>query len=135
VEIRLNPHLAVEIDALHKPLRDKYWIVYDSGAKSPTVSGTPAVTWQFPVLAKYRVRWKNTNPFVEAGPSFRLPQWSLATHGATGGAGVELYLRALRISPAVRFTHWGREANGYASSARNEASLLVGFSLGGTRLR
>jgi hypothetical protein len=136
VELHLNSHLALEVDALHKTLRSRFWMVYDNGVQSDYLTSTGAAMWQFPVLAKYRFRWGKVNPFVEAGPSFRLPQWDLSTHGATGGAGVEMHLRALNVAPVLRFTHWGQDT-GFGSSgiARNEASVLVGFSFGGTRIR
>ena len=134
VEIQLKPHLAVEVDALHKPLRSRFGTVSGNGALSDGITTTGAATWQFPVLAKYRVRWGKVAPFVEAGPSFRLPQWDLSTHGVTGGAGVEIHLRALKMAPAIRFTRWGPDSgSGSSGIRRNEASCLVGFSVGGTR--
>jgi len=86
-------------------------------------------------MAKYSIRWRRVDPFVEAGPSFRLPQWGLSTQGITGGAGVELHLRALNLSPELRFTHWGRATGpGGPPVAQNEASVLVAFSFGGDRV-
>jgi hypothetical protein len=135
VEVQLLPRLSIECDALHKPLRDRVDSSFDNGAPPQTQTFTNAVTWQFPVLAKYRVSWGRVAPFVEAGPSFRLPQWTLSTHGVTAGAGVQMHFRALRIAPAVRFTHWAEEKPpGWSGVARNETSLLVGFSFGGTPL-
>jgi hypothetical protein len=132
VEIHLRRRLSVEIDALHKSLRTRGDMSFDNGAKPQSRTWTAAATWQFPVLAKYRVQWGKVGPFAEAGPSFRLPQWNLSTHGVTAGAGIEMRLRALKISPALRFTHWGSESGPFSSGvARNEASVLVGLSLGG----
>src|ERR1051326_9334561 len=59
---------------------------------------------------------------------------NLSTHGVTGGAGVEMRVRAMRLSPAVRYTHWGRDAIYDSGVRRNEAALLVGFSFGGSSL-
>jgi hypothetical protein len=72
------------------------------------------------------------NPFVEGGPSFRLPEEYLATHGVTAGAGVEMHWRALHIAPEFRYTYWGAEV-GYPTPgyARNEAAVLLGVSFGG----
>jgi len=132
VEIHVTPRLSVEVDALHKPLRSRGWMVLDNGVQYPARTATMAATWQLPVLAKFRVGWRHANPFVEAGPSFRLPQWDLSTYGVSAGAGVEMRLGALKFSPAVRWTHWG--AGGVASGvARNEASVLASFSFGGPR--
>lgn len=134
VEIHLHPHVSVEVDAFHKALRGNTDTTFDNGVPPQSQTWTEAATWQFPILAKYRSQWWRLHPFAEAGPSFRLPQGSLSTHGVTAGAGVEMRLRALKISPAFRFTHWGPET-GFGSSgvARNEASVLVGFSFGGTQ--
>ena len=135
VEIHLRPRLSVEVDALHKPLRSRVDTTFDNGLRPQSSTGTAATTWQFPVLAKYRFRWGKMGPFVEAGPSFRLPQWNLSTRGVTAGAGIEMRLRTLKISPALRFTHWGPDTGfGWSGVARNEASVLVGFSFGGTHL-
>ena len=135
LEIHWNPHLSVELDALHKPLRSRFLTILDNGVRSDELTSTAAATWQFPVLAKYRVSWGKVDTFVEAGPSFRLPQWDLSTHGLTAGVGIELQLHALKVSPAIRFTHWGPET-GFGSSgiSRNEASVLVGLFFGGKRL-
>jgi hypothetical protein len=135
VEIHLNLHWSVEMDALHKLLRSTYWTVSEDGVTSAKRTTTNAATWQFPILAKYGFRWGKVNPFIEGGPSFRLPQQDLSTYGVTGGAGVAMHLRALKIAPAVRFTHWGADSGfGPSGVVRNEASALVGFSFGGPRV-
>src|SRR5207302_5610965 len=82
IEFHWNSHLSVEVDALHKLLRGQFWTVQtDSGVTSTKRSSTEAATWQVPLLAKYKLRWAGVNPFVEAGPSFRLPQQDLSTRG------------------------------------------------------
>jgi hypothetical protein len=133
VEVHVTPRFSVEVDALHKPLRSRSWMVLDNGSQYPARTSTDAATWQFPLLAKYRLRWGKANPFVEAGPSFRLPQWDLSTYGVTAGAGVEMRLGALKFSPAVRWTHWGADGGLNRSNppVQNEASVVVGFSFGG----
>ncbi len=70
----------------------------------------PAILWQFPVLVKRRFKAGRLHPFLEAGPSFRLPQdynGDLSTVGITGGAGVGFTWKAMRIEPGLRFSHWG----------------------------
>jgi hypothetical protein len=72
------------------------------------------------------------NPFVEAGPAFRLVNYGLSTHGASAGAGVEMHWHALHIAPEVRYTRWGAAAAYEAGTyPQNEAVALVGFSFGG----
>jgi len=133
VEINLARRFSVEVDTLHKSMRDRSLTTIVGASTSQPVPFTSTVdaTWEFPVLAKHRFRLAKTNPFVEAGPSFRLPTQSLATRGVTGGVGVEMRWRALHIAPALRLTHWA--AAGPAQTARfapNEVALLAGFSLG-----
>lgn len=136
LEVHLNPRFSVELNAMHKLLRANSWLVFEDGTRSKTYTSTGAAIWQFPVLMKYRLRWRKVAPFVEAGPSLRLPQGDLATHGLTGGAGIGMHLRALKVAPAVRFTHWGPHAGiGSSGAARNEAAVLVGLSFGGGRLQ
>lgn len=133
-EIHLRRRISVEVDALHKSIRSRIETSYDNGLPPRSAISTAAATWQFPVLAKYRLQCARVNPFAEAGPSFRLPQGNLSTHGITAGAGVEIGLGALKIAPAFRFTHWGADTGlGSSGVARNEASVLAGFSFGGPR--
>lgn len=71
---------------------------------------TMAVLWQFPVLAKYRFSGDRVRPFLEAGPSFRLPQdfnGNLSSFGVTTGAGVDFRWKAFHIEPGLRFSHFG----------------------------
>jgi hypothetical protein len=131
VEVQLRPHPSVEVDALHKPLRERYDTTYSNGLPSRSGTFTDATSWQFPELAKYRFSWSKVAPFVEAGPSFRLPQEMLPAYGASAGAGVQVHFHALRIAPALRFTRWQEAAGAVAA---NEASVLVEFSLGGAQL-
>jgi hypothetical protein len=73
-------------------------------------TSTRAVLWQFPVLVKYRFSGDRLRPFLEAGPSFRLPQdynGNLSSFGGTIGAGVDFRWKALHIEPGLRFSHFG----------------------------
>src|SRR5262249_8421161 len=127
---------SAEIDALHKPLRDQVTSVLSNGALYPTQRYTGATTWQFPVLAKYRLLSGGWRPFLEAGPSFRMPNHDLAIYGATAGAGVETQWRAIHISPAIRYTRWAGGSQSYFQNVhRDEAALVIGLSLGGPRIR
>jgi hypothetical protein len=131
-EFHLPARFSVEIDALHRPLRDRVQQVLDDGTTYPAHTYTEATTWQFPVLAKYRFSLPGWRPFLEAGPSFRLPNQGLATHGVAAGIGIETQWRALHIAPAFRFTHWAAgEPNSFQSAHRNDTAVLVGLSFGG----
>lgn len=65
MQMTLIKNLAIEVDAIYKPLR-----VAGTRPDRPTASSV--LTWQFPVLAKYRWARPKWTPFAEAGPSFRL---------------------------------------------------------------
>jgi hypothetical protein len=132
-EVHFNPNWSVEVDALHKPLRGRTETSTDARPEPVTSTWTEATTWQFPLLAKYRLHGGRVEPLFEAGPSFRLPQYELATHGFTAGVGVQMRAGALKIAPAFRFTRWGAEDRGASYYRRNEASLVVGLSFGGPK--
>lgn len=106
--------------------------------------------WEFPLLGKYRFPSKVLKPYVDAGitwdklsglnvlycfidcfsanpPSLR----DSAVRGFVAGAGVEIHVWLLRVSPEVRYTHWDaeqfRSPNGGFASSRNEAEVLLGI--------
>jgi hypothetical protein len=73
-----------------------------------------AVLWQFPVLVKYRFSGDRLRPFLEAGPSFRLPQdygGNLSSFGAAAGAGVDFRWKSIHVEPGLRFSHFGPARN------------------------
>lgn len=123
-ELELTERLALEVNGLYRRLR------FDDG---PEV----VVTWQIPVLAKYRFRAAKVKPFVEAGPSFRLTgnlnNSNPARYGITFGIGMDTYLRRLKIAPTLRYTRWAADGRSFAPSTqaltkRDQVELLVGFS-------
>ena len=98
------------------------------------------LTWEFPVLAKYKFRPSHPlRPFVELGPSFRTdgnfngPRPS--HYGITGGAGLEARVGKVKISPMVRYTRWAKErspeppqAPSHRSTFLNQMQCLLAFS-------
>ena len=145
VELGLPLHLSVEIDGLYRPLNFTAAAVEANGSLN-SVSPATVVTWEFPILAKYRFSLHVVKPFVEVGPSFRtsgnLNGASPSNHGFTLGVGVESHLRKLRIAPTVRYTRWAAdEIRCFAAprsrcsldiqqplTIRNQAEFLVGLS-------
>jgi hypothetical protein len=139
VEFGLFKNLSVEADALRGRLGASTQLRLDTGATSPyaTVSN---LTWEFPVLAKYRFAnlfaKPGLRPFIEAGPAFRLLEsqssgTSPGTHGITAGAGFELKLGPAKIAPSVRYTRWSGQnyPPGFlVTLCPNQAAVLVGFS-------
>jgi hypothetical protein len=131
-ELSLPKNLYIEADALHHPLRSSVRNVFSDGTNLYSYSGTQAVTWEFPVLAKYKFDTRFVRPFAEGGPSFRLPQnegGPLSTHGITAGAGVEAHWRKLKVAPGIRFTRWGKQGGFGDAVARNQVEFLTAFLL------
>jgi hypothetical protein len=128
IEARLPRNLAVEINGLYRPLHGSN----GEGGRSVRFAH---LTWEFPVLLKYRLPGKTRfKPFVEGGPSFRaegnLNLRSVSHLGATAGAGVETRFSWLKVAPMLRYTRW-RDPEEGASQSRtwtNQTQLLVSFS-------
>jgi hypothetical protein len=135
VEVRLPLHLSVEVDGLYHELEFTNAFIEPNGTPN-SVSPAPVVTWEFPLLAKYRFSLPLVKPFVEAGPSFRtagnLNSTSPSSHGFTAGMGVEAHVLKLRIAPQVRYTRWARDRRSpYSfapSTVPDQAEFLVAFS-------
>jgi len=117
IDIRLTDRLSISGAATYRQVRfrstSNYTITDPDGTQrslTGSFEGKSAILWQFPVLLKYRLGDSRVQPFVEAGPSFRLPQeigaW-LGDYGITGGAGVRVKWHGLNFEPGLRFTHWG----------------------------
>jgi len=107
--VNLSKNFRIEAGGIYKPLR----------AGSSNSERFSVVTWQFPVLAKYMFAkhafgWQ---PFAEGGPSFRLAGnlngYNPSHYGITAGAGFETTLRAVLLSPALRYTRWTKDPPPY----------------------
>jgi len=104
VEARLPLHLSVEVDALYHILRFREG--NQSGQAQPQLfQYQHSVTWELPVLLKYRFQLPVVKPFIAAGPAFR------SNHGFTAGLGVEAHLWKLKIAPQFRYLRWARDQN------------------------
>jgi hypothetical protein len=126
VEVRLPLGFSVEADALYES--SIFSSVYNGGS-----------TWQFPVLAKYKLLKGPIRPYVEGGPSFSritdLAEIPALNHrsnfGIVLGAGLEIKLLVLRISPEIRYNGWTlqniQDPAGFFHSNRNQAMFQVGF--------
>jgi hypothetical protein len=129
LEFDVYKNLAVAANGIYRPLHG--------------VEGSvrfAVLTWEFPVLAKYKFRPSRAmRPFVELGPAFRTdgnfngPRPS--HYGVTGGAGVETRLGKVKISPLVRYTRWAKErappslqSPSDRSTFLNQVQCLVAFS-------
>jgi hypothetical protein len=130
-ELRLRSRFSVEVDALYRELRATTASVEPNGSLNG-VSPFPVVSFEFPVLAKYRFGAGTLKPFVEAGPSFRATgnlNFFPSHHGISAGIGVETHWRGLNIAPVVRYTRWAQDMLPFRPvSQLNQVELLVGVS-------
>jgi hypothetical protein len=135
IEWQLSPSWALEGDAIFRELHFGRQGLGLNGILG-SVSPAPVVTWEFPVLAKYRFGSGSLHPFVEAGPSFRtagnLNGANPSHDGITAGAGFEMRVRPLTLAPVLRYTRWMGDNVDSAyqpTSAQNQLELGVGASL------
>ena len=156
-ELRLPFGLGVELDVLYR-----HFGYDSSGGISGitstfTTKSTTSSAWEFPLLAKYRFPSKVLRPFVDAGVSWdklsgltqtvRNTVASVTSSTTTGtpaelskdttrgfviGAGVDVKLLVIHLSPEVRYTHWGSshfvDPLGLITSKQNQAEFLVGIT-------
>lgn len=131
LELRLPANLVIEIDALYRS--------YEFQRVIPTQPKQAVSSWEFPVLAKYKLFGGPIQPYIEGGVSFSrltdIPDIVELSHrnnyGVVIGGGIELHLGKFRITPEVRYNGWvfrGIESPlGQLQSNRNQAVILVGF--------
>jgi hypothetical protein len=128
-----STHWAVEGDALFRELHLGVAGLNTNGTPGST-NREPVVTWEFPVLAKYRFRASGMRPLLEAGASFRttgnLNGTNPSHYGFTAGAGVEMHAVKLNFVPVVRYTRWAQDAgsNFQAKSNPDQLELAVGVN-------
>ncbi len=135
-EFRLTRGLSIGVDALMR-----HWSYVDRGKYDPGMSDystrTTANDWEFPFLARYRLRpGKMVAPFVNAGAALdwlqdmrevttvnyfiggstpttfsTYPPQELqhrTTAGLVTGAGLDMRLHRIHVEPEVRYTYWTR---------------------------
>ncbi len=125
-EVRLPLQLALEVDALH-----------ESSLYSSVLPG--GSTWQFPVLAKYKLLKGPVKPYVEGGIAFshitdlkNIPDLNHASNfGVVLGVGVEVKVLAPRLSAEIRYNGWAfkniQSPTGLFESNQNQAIFLIGL--------
>lgn len=126
VEVRLPLGFAVEGDALYYP------------GLFPNAAGGGSL-WQFPILAKLRFLKGPVRPYIEGGPAYShltdvktLPDLLHSSNfGITLGAGVDVKLLVLHITPEIRYNGFLftnlQSPLGLFQSNRNQAVFMVGF--------
>ena len=110
LEYRLLGNFSLEGDVLYRELHLEVGLAGPNRVNS--VSPSPVVTWELPLMAKYRFHWWKADPFVEAGPAFR-PTSNLnanpSHYGATAGFGLAMRWKQFELAPMVRYSRWIRD--------------------------
>jgi hypothetical protein len=156
-EARLPFGLGVEVDVLYRHFRYNSSSGVGNLTSNITNIDTTAGAWEFPILAKYRFKGKFVRPFVDGGVAWDklsgLTQTvknvvatvshstttssppelaNSTTRGYVLGAGLDLKLLLIHISPEVRLTRWGAkhfiDTTGIVNSKQNQAEFLVGIT-------
>jgi hypothetical protein len=143
IEIALPFGLSAEMDGLYRPLNLKTQqstqlpnVVFSNLVLNGPVLSNRIDSWEFPLVAKYRLPLPRMKPYLEAGPSFRATSGSPAQHmsgkGFTVGVGIESMVGRFRISPEVRYTRWGADGTYntiyHAVSRQSQIELLAGLT-------
>ena len=144
VELHLPAGIGLEADALYRHFQyNASYNQIDVLVKSMATS-----SWEFPLLVKYRAPGPFVRPYVDGGVAW--DRWSgvkqitqgggLSTNSnASGintgfvlGAGIELHLPVIKLSPEVRYTRWGAknitDLGGALRSNQNQAEFLLGVT-------
>ena len=132
LEYAITRSFAIEVDALNRILHATSNAVRPDGSFWAT-STYPVVTWEFPILAKYRLPMRGpVQAFLEGGPSLRtagnLNGTDPSDYGATAGAGFELAAGRWRIAPRLRYTRWAKDYESSSTTKSDQVEVLVGFS-------
>src|SRR5262249_33161028 len=131
LEYRFTRQFSIEADGLYHPLGYTFAGIEPDGSLN-SISPATVVTWEFPVLAKYKFSFRRASPFIEAGPSFRstgnLNSADPSHIGAAAGVGVELHAGALKIAPTIRYTRWERDPQHVVKTVPDQVEVLFAFS-------
>jgi hypothetical protein len=134
VEVALPLNFAIEFEALYRRQG------YSTGNSTPLYSSSVREadnTWEFPLLARYRIPLPSIRPFAEFGWAPRITHgysdtsssylsqlnpttytyvsgrthvsWP-TTHGVVLGGGIQFATGRLQLAPEVRYTHWNQQA-------------------------
>jgi hypothetical protein len=130
-EVVVRDRLSFEFDALYRPLNSRD-VTEITSLGFTRQNDFTVLTWEFPILAKYRVPIRKTTTFFELGPALRisgnLNGANPSRYGAVAGLGMEIRAGRLTIAPALRFTRWAADQSaGSMATRRNQAELVFGL--------
>ena len=143
IELHLPAGFGLEVDALYRHFN--YTATTNLVDVFTNINASNA--WEFPLLVKYRTPGLFVRPYLDAGVAF--DRWSGfkqitnvlgvsksdvsgTNTGFVAGAGIELKVPLIRISPEIRFTRWGASSisdlGGALRSSQNQVEVLVGLT-------
>ncbi|HYR43919.1 MAG TPA: outer membrane beta-barrel protein [Terriglobia bacterium] len=150
VMLNFNPQVAIQFDALYKPIRFRSDQINSVTSFQTSTRGS---WWEFPIMAKFRFTRNSSRPFANGGISFYHASGSSHTFyqnflngtqsqfsdpltligsrvGIVMGGGVEFVVRRIRIAPEARYNQWpfGRSFATGSYPQRNQIDLLIGVS-------
>jgi hypothetical protein len=138
VELNLPFGLAVEADALYRPLNLTTETQLVSSPSLVNRLSVDASSMEFPILLKaHFLHTPIVKPYVEAGPIFRYVASKvqyLSNSGFALGAGVDVKVLLVRIAPELRYSHWGSDSASalvnvtLPPSNKNQVEFLIGLS-------
>lgn len=128
-------NLSIQVNGLYRPLHltgETLISIPEQGVYPREGETVTVLTWEFPILGRYRLPVAGEKPFVEFGPSFRaignLNGTKPSKHGATVGVGVGIGVGKARLSPTLRYTQWAQDETAGTRTNPNQLELLFGFS-------
>jgi opacity protein-like surface antigen len=135
-ELHLPLGFSVELDVLYRHLNYQS-STQVAGVTTTTTSGaTTGNTWEFPLLAKYRLGTKVLHPYLDGGVAWDTLQGLTqtirstvlgaassttatssnpselqhnSTRGYVAGAGLDIKFLVIHIQPEIRYTRWGAQ--------------------------
>jgi hypothetical protein len=152
IEVRLPLNFALEADALYSRLGDTF---YFPGITRESTTRTIANSWEFPLLAKYRLPVPRVHPYLSVGVaprhaggrintiqygyypsdvSFSSVGWHAHDHAFVLGGGIDVKFWHIRISPQIRYVRWGipsmpssSDVAHYLPVPQSEPQVLLGI--------
>ena len=135
LEVDLPRKLAVEVDALYRPLNFTNASRLADGTLR-SISPATVVTWEFPIILKYRFGDRRWRPEVGGGVAFRtqgnVNNTSPSDAGIAAALSVQGRFGPLRITPSLRYTRWKADPTGIflGYTKQDQLTVLIGFSIG-----
>ena len=125
LDYRFTDRWSVETNVLYHPL------VLSERARATVV------TWEVPLMAKFRFGSHSSRPLVTAGPTFRPSGNRNSTNpssfGVTAGVGFEIPAKRLTFEPTLRYVRWRADPPALfapASTRRDQLQAMLSIRFG-----